>query len=168
MSPRPLVSIIIPTYNRAKFLPTAIQSALQQSYPNIEVIVIDDGSTDNTKMALEPFKDKIRYFATEHKGTAHARNVGMKAATGKYIAFLDSDDTYLPNKIEIQVSFIEEHPEVGMVYTEFSGSYENRYVDEFHLRTYHRIYEFEGWTYDDIFEKKGMFNCKLINKSIQY
>jgi len=168
MPPEPTVSIIIPTYNRARLLPNAIRSVLEQSYGHIEIVVIDDGSTDDTRKVLEPFKDRILYLTSDHKGTAHARNVGMKAATGKYIAFLDSDDTYLPYKIELQVSFMEDHPEVGIVYTEFSGSYENKFIDEYHLRTYHDSYDRKGWAYEDMFPVKGEFFLPAVNRSVQY
>jgi glycosyltransferase involved in cell wall biosynthesis len=168
MSPEPTVSIIIPTYNRARLLPNAIRSVLEQSYGHIEIVVIDDGSTDDTRKVLEPFAEKIRYLTSDHKGTAHARNVGMRAATGKYIAFLDSDDVYLPYKIELQVAFMEDHPEVDMVYTEFSGSYENSFVDEYHLRTYHDSYERKGWAYDDMFPVKGEFFVPVVKRSVEY
>lgn len=168
MSTEPIVSIIIPTYNRARLLPNAIRSLLSQSYANIEIIVIDDGSTDNTKEVLSQFKDKLRYLESGHKGTAHARNLGMKASTGEYIAFLDSDDRYLQYKIELQVTFMESHPEVDMVYTEFSGSYENWFIDEYHLRTYHDSYDRKGWTYDDLFQKKGKFHFSPLSKAIDY
>ena len=168
MSTEPTVSVIIPTYNRARLLPNAIRSLLGQSYANIEIIVIDDGSTDNTKEVLSQFEGKFRYLESGHKGTAHARNLGMKAATGKYIAFLDSDDTYLPYKIELQVTFMEDHPEVGMVYTEFSGSYDNKFIDEYHLRTYHDSYDRKGWAYEDMFPVKGEFFLPAVNRSVEY
>jgi glycosyltransferase involved in cell wall biosynthesis len=163
-----LVSVIIPTYNRAKFLPTAINSVLDQTYKNVEIIVVDDGSTDSTIEVLRPFKNKIHYLTSDHKGTAHARNLGMKTAQGKYIAFLDSDDTYLPFKLELQISFIEEHPEVGMVCTEFSGKYENGRIDKNHMRNYHSIWDRKGWVLSDVFDKKGVFSVKVYNGQITY
>jgi glycosyltransferase involved in cell wall biosynthesis len=162
----PSVSVIIPTYNRASFLPAAIESVLTQSFQNIEVIVVDDGSTDDTKTAVEQYKERIRYIHTDHGGPSHARNVGMKAATGKYIAFLDSDDTYQPYKLETQVSFMEDHPDVGMVYTEMSVLYENGHFDKFNFHNY--IYKVKGWHYDDIFSVKGVFVSNATGKPVTY
>ena len=168
MDTDPRVSIIIPTYNRARLLPKAIESALNQSYKNIEIIVIDDGSTDDTKLILAPYMHNIRYLTTDHRGAAHARNTGMRAATGKYIAFLDSDDTYRPYKLAIQVPFIEAHPEIGMVCTEFSGDYDNGYVEEYHMRNYHPIWIRKGWSYENVFSEKGEFSHASIDDSIPY
>ena len=168
MSLDPLVSIIIPTYNRAKLLPVAIQSVLDQTYKNVEIVVIDDGSTDDTSQVLASFKDKIVYLKSGHKGTAHARNIGMKAAKGDYLAFLDSDDFYISYKIELQVSFMEAHPEVGMVCSEFSGKYENGYLDKFHMRNYHNIWDRKGWVFSDVFEKQGEFLTKAYDRPITY
>jgi len=162
----PSVSVIIPTYNRASFLPGAIQSILNQSFKNIEIIIVDDGSTDDTKTAIEPFNERILYIPIEHGGQAHARNVGMKAAQGKYIAFLDSDDTYLPYKLETQVSFMEEHPEVGMVYSDISVSYENGSFDEFNLHNY--VYREKGWHYQDLFSVQGEFFSNTAGNNVQY
>ncbi|MEE9117738.1 MAG: glycosyltransferase family A protein, partial [Calditrichia bacterium] len=92
----------------------------------------------------------------------------MKAASGKYIAFCDSDDKYLPFKLELQVSFMEKNPEVGMVFTEFSGEYKGGRVDEWHMHNYHEVYDRKGWNYDDLYEMKGEFLCNGINKSTTY
>jgi len=164
----PLVSVIIPTYNRARMLPKAIDSVLNQFYKNVEIIVIDDGSTDDTKVVLAPYMNNILYVTTDHKGAAHARNTGMRAATGKYIAFLDSDDIYLPHKLAIQVPFIEAHPEIGMVCTEFSGDYDNGYVEEYHMRNYHTIWIQKGWRYEDVFSEKGEYSTDSIDDPIPY
>jgi len=164
----PRVSVIIPTYNRARLLPKAINSVLNQSYKNVEIIVIDDGSNDDTKLVIAPYVNKIRYLRTDHRGAAHARNTGMRTATGKYIAFLDSDDTYRPYKLAIQVPFIEVHPEIGMVCTEFSGDYDNGYVEEYHMRNYHPIWIEKGWRYEDVFTEKGKFTSDCTDDSIPY
>jgi glycosyltransferase involved in cell wall biosynthesis len=100
----PLVSVIIPTYNRASILNETIQSVLQQTYRELEVIIIDDGSTDNTRQIAEQFSDKrIFYLYKENRGLASARNEGIQKAKGEYIAFIDSDDKWLPAKIEKQL-----------------------------------------------------------------
>jgi glycosyltransferase involved in cell wall biosynthesis len=162
------VSVIIPTYNRARFISRAVESVLCQSYDKVEIIIIDDGSTDETKDILRQFKDKIRYLESGHEGTAHARNMGMRAATGRYLAFLDSDDVYLPYKIELQVEYMEEHPSIGMVCTEFSGQYENGNFDECLIKKYHPIWNERGWNYEDVFIEKGDFISRVLNKRIDY
>lgn len=93
MNSEPLVSIVIPSYNRGNMVANAIQSALDQTYPNKEIIVIDDGSTDHTEEVVKSFAD-VRYILQDHAGQAAARNNGWKHSNGKYIATLDSDDVW--------------------------------------------------------------------------
>jgi glycosyltransferase involved in cell wall biosynthesis len=100
----PLVSIIIPCYNSEFFLQEAIASALNQTYSNVEIIVIDDGSTDGSLKIIHSFGDKIRWETGENRGAPLARNRGIELAKGEYIKFLDADDVLLPNCIESQVS----------------------------------------------------------------
>jgi len=99
----PLVSVIIPTYNRAETVRRSIDSALDQTYRPLEVIVVDDGSSDNTREVLEGYGDRIRAIYQENGGPSVARNTGVSAARGEFIAFLDSDDTWKPSKTEAQV-----------------------------------------------------------------
>lgn len=116
----PIVSVVIPTYNRAKLIGKTLRSVLGQSYDNFEIIVVDDGSTDNTKDVVNKFKDeRIRYIRHEkNKGAPTARNTGIKAAKGEYIAFQDSDDEWLPQKLEKQMKAFENAPQkLGVVYT---------------------------------------------------
>lgn len=101
------ISVIIPTYNRAKVLPRAIHSALNQTSPPFEVIVVDDGSTDNTYEVLSRFGDDIICIQQENGGPAKARNRGIENSTGNWIAFLDSDDEWLPEKLEKQVDLLK-------------------------------------------------------------
>lgn len=100
---RPLVSVIIPTFNRAATISAAIESVFQQTYREIEVIVVDDGSTDETPEVLRRFEDRVRVFRQPNAGPSSARNRGIAAARGSLLAFLDSDDVWLPEKIEWQV-----------------------------------------------------------------
>lgn len=119
-SNNPEVSVIIPTYNRAHLIKRAIQSVLNQTYQNFEIIVVDDGSTDNTEEEVKNLNNqKIRYIRyNENKGAASAKNTGIKVARGDYIAFQDSDDEWLPNKLQRQVEVFKNSPlEVGVVYT---------------------------------------------------
>jgi glycosyltransferase involved in cell wall biosynthesis len=111
-----LVSIIIPTYNRADLVGEAIESALCQTYPAREVIVVDDGSTDGTPEVLARYGDAIRWVRTTNRGCAAARNTGVGLALGDYLAFVDSDDVAPPDKLATQVPVLEAHPEIGFVY----------------------------------------------------
>lgn len=113
MMSNPLVSVIIPTYNNAAFIVQAVRSVLSQSYPHVEIIVIDDGSTDDTAVSLQPLMSCIHYHYQENQGVSAARNTGISLANGRYIAFLDGDDQYLPDKLEKQVALLEAHPEAG-------------------------------------------------------
>lgn len=116
--PSPIVSIIIPTYNREELIGESIQSVLDQTFRDFELIVIDDGSTDGTNDIVRSFSDnRINYIHQKNSGRSSARNRALKIACGSYITFLDSDDLYLPDKLQTQVDFLNAHPEYGMVYT---------------------------------------------------
>ncbi len=159
-----MVSVIIPTYNRAHYLAEAIDSVLEQTYRNIEVIVVDDGSTDETREKLKAYKDKIKYIYVDNGGPAHARNVGMRMAKGKYIAFLDSDDSYYPYKIEIQAKLLDTHHDVAMVCSELSAINDNEVLDEFHLKKYHRsAYTGSEATYENIYSKSFSISSAGLN-----
>lgn len=116
----PTVSIIIPTYNRGHVLSRAIQSVLNQTYQDFELIIVDDGSTDHTEKLVKSFaSEKIRYIRhAANKGPSAARNTGIRSAKGNYIAFQDSDDEWMPDKLEKQIKAFEKAPpEVAIVYT---------------------------------------------------
>lgn len=115
---KPIISVIIPTYNNAAYLCEAIDSVLAQTYKDFEVIVIDDGSTDNTREMVKKYDGKIRYLFQENKGVSAARNIGIKMAIGDYIALLDDDDSWLTDKLLLQVFAIEANPEIAMVFTD--------------------------------------------------
>jgi len=114
-----LVSVIIPTYNRAGIIGDTIRSVLNQTYDQFEIIVVDDGSSDNTRQVLEKFNDqRIRYFWYANSGLpAVARNRGLALARGEFIAFVDSDDIWLPEKLAKQVKILKENPDIFLVYT---------------------------------------------------
>jgi glycosyltransferase involved in cell wall biosynthesis len=115
----PWVSVIIPTYNRAAYLAGAVQSVLDQTFQDLEIIVVDDGSTDETPAVMASFRRAVRYLRQDHSGLIGAlRNRGIQEATGTFIAFLDSDDLWLPDKLERQVAYAERHREFGMVYSD--------------------------------------------------
>ena len=114
--PEPLVSIIIPTYNGKQYLTQTIQSAFSQDYDNKEVIVVDDGSTENIKTLLTPYLHKITYIYQENKGPGAARNRGVLESSGEFIAFLDHDDIWARQKTSRQVNLLKKHPNCGLVY----------------------------------------------------
>ena len=117
---QPKVTVILPTHNRAHLVGEAIQSVVSQTYSNWELIVIDDGSTDKTREAVEAFAQRdrrIRYVFQRNRGVSSVRAKGVELAQGKYVTFLDDDDAFYPEKLEIQVEFLEQHPTVELVYS---------------------------------------------------
>ncbi len=113
-----VISVITPTYNRARFLPAAVASVLSQTFGDFELIIVDDGSEDNTPDVLKPFfaDRRVRYVYQENQGQSHARNLALKQATGDFIAFLDSDDVWAPDKLEKQLAVFRANPEVDIVH----------------------------------------------------
>ena len=118
----PLVTVVIPTYNRADYIAETIESVLSQTYRNIEVIVIDDGSTDGTAQVVAPFIPRVSYVQQENAERGASRNHGLRLARGKYVAFLDSDDVWLPTKVADDVAYLEARPDVGLIHTDASSS----------------------------------------------
>lgn len=113
----PKVSVIIPTYNQGKFITATIESVLNQTYRDFEIVVVIDGSTDDTKLRLEKFGNKIKIIEQERSERAVARNNGVKHSSGEYIAFVDSDDIWKPEKLEVQIPVLEEKKEIAVVYS---------------------------------------------------
>lgn len=112
---RPLVSVVIPTWNRAVYLETALASALSQTLRDREILVVDDGSTDDTPRVLERHAGAIRVVLQEHRGVAAARNRGIAEARGEWVAYLDSDDTWEPQALERLIAAAEAHPDAGLI-----------------------------------------------------
>jgi glycosyltransferase involved in cell wall biosynthesis len=141
------VSVIIPTYNRADYVLEAIESVLAQTYSDYEIIVVDDGSTDETAAVLRPLAEKgvIRCVYQPNQGESAARNHGIRLARGDYIAFLDSDDLFLPTKLEKQVAFLDAHPDVAFVHSCYS-----KFDDEGNDLGYRDTSKFAGDVYPQI------------------
>ena len=144
------ISVVIPAYNYGRFIGEAIKSVLEQTYPISEIIVIDDGSTDNTKQVVESFGERVRYFAQKNSGVCAARNAGIKNSSGDFVAFIDADDTWLPEKIEKQLAKFAEDRKIGLVHCG---------LREFDSQTNETIRLYldgeEGWVADELllFEK---------------
>lgn len=146
MELKKLVSVIIPTYNRAPYLARAIHSALAQEYSPIEIIVVDDGSTDDTSQVIASFRDQIISVRQNNRGVSSARNTGLKMARGEYIAFLDSDDFWAKEKLSEQVKALEEHPDCNVCYTWWIT------VDEHgHFKRFFRP-RAEGWIFQKLYD----------------
>jgi glycosyltransferase involved in cell wall biosynthesis len=117
----PRISVIIPAFNRAALLCEAAESALAQSYTNLEVLIVDDGSTDGTAAIVKARFEgdpRVRYLRQEHAGPGPARNLGLRHAGGELIAFLDSDDLWVPDKLALQVRQLDEHPEAALSFSD--------------------------------------------------
>ena len=152
-----IVSVILPTYNRANYIKDAIESVLNQTYRNIELIIIDDGSTDNTQAVIEPYlKDnRIRYIRRENSGAAAARNKGLALKTGKYVAFIDSDDIWEKDKLEIQLAVMNSIPDAAIVFSDFSAKRQDGLIEKSHIRTYFTVLDTYKLSYDDVFSHRN-------------
>lgn len=114
----PLVSVIIPAYNMVDFVAETIDSALSQTYPAVEVVVVNDGSTDATAEAIAPYLDRIHYVEQPNRGLAGARNAGIRASSGEYLALLDADDLWLPERLDRCIGHFAAHRHLAMVTTD--------------------------------------------------
>lgn len=165
---KPLISVIIPTYNRAYILSKAIESVLNQTFKDLELIVVDDGSVDETPYLVSKYP--LIYIKKPHKGVPHTRNIGILKAKGDFIAFLDSDDVFVPEKLEKQLKFFERHPDYKIVQTEEIWYKGNKRINP---KKIHK--KAEGWFFDraiklcvvsistvlikkEVFEEVGMFD----------
>ena len=141
----PFFSAVVPTYNRRRFIKTCLDSVLKQTFGDLEVIVVDDGSTDKTMDILAEYQGSgINYLYTEHSGVSHARNAGIRNSNGKYIAFLDSDDRWDERKLEITYKYIEDYPDINIFHTDEIWYRRGKILKqkEKHKRRSGHIYEF--------------------------
>jgi len=121
MNLSPVISVIIATYNRARFLPETVESILRQGFQEYELIIVDDGSSDDTRQIVEAYKPRVRYFYQNNRGPSAARNLGARHAQGAWISIQDSDDLCAPNHLETLYGYVEKHPDCGMVFA--NGAY---------------------------------------------
>lgn len=155
---KPLISVIIPTFNRAAVLLRAIDSVLKQQYKNFELIIIDDGSTDGTEILLKTFIENgvLKYFRQENSGVSSARNCGAKMAKGEWLSFLDSDDEWLPHKLQVQIDFLKTNPNFSIVYGQEIWIRNGKRVNP---RLIHQ--KFGGWIFD-----KCVLQCLIAPSSV--
>ena len=114
----PLVSVVIPAYNSGKFVAQAVESVLAQTYAPFEIIVVDDGSTDETKDVLGRFNGQINYIHQANSGPSAARNAGIRVARGAYICFLDADDLWTPDRLAVQMAFMQANHSIGLLFSD--------------------------------------------------
>ncbi len=140
---QPHVSVIIPTFNRKRFLIDAVRSVLDGTYGDIELIVVDDGSTDGTEKALGEFDGRIEYRYQPNRGVSSARNLGVSMSRGEFVAFLDSDDRWTKNKLEKQVAYLADHPTLRACHTD-----ETWFRNGVHLNQRKRHRKFAGFIFE--------------------
>jgi glycosyltransferase involved in cell wall biosynthesis len=162
----PKASVIIPAFNRGEYLSRAIDSVLHQTFPSAEIIVIDDGSTDDTPLILEGYGNRIISVRQNNEGVSRARNRGVELATGEYLVFLDADDMLLPNKLDDQAVFLDDRPALGYVHSGWhiiNG--QDTVVDT--IEPWHSMPELdlEGWLlWHPVFMGAAMFRRHWIEK----
>lgn len=162
MPGEPLVSIIIPTFNRKAFVADAIKSCLAQTYRNCEIIVIDDGSSDGTGQSLkERFEQRIRYIYQENQGPGIARNRGIAAANGQFIHFLDADDQLHVEKIALGLKAFREYPDVSVIYTHYQQVASDGVTPV-------ETGPFEGYTDDVYCELLRQTGCRILTSSSMF
>jgi glycosyltransferase involved in cell wall biosynthesis len=159
----PSISVIIPTYNRSITIGKTIESVLCQTYNDYEIIVIDDGSTDNTYESLKPYHHKIHYEYKENGGISSARNRGIGIATSEYIALVDSDDFWKPEKLERQMKCFRNHSEYGLVATRCITNVVDSHFKTIEMSKIRRSGK-SGWIYKDLFYKNFIRTSSVIIK----
>ncbi|MCK4852295.1 MAG: glycosyltransferase [Candidatus Omnitrophica bacterium] len=161
----PEVSVIIPTYNRAHVVGRAIESVLNQTYREFEIIVVDDGSTDNTKELIEDkYGKQVNYVRQPRKGAPAARNLGFRISRGKFVNFLDSDDYFLPENLEKKVRVLERNPAAGWVYSDsyYTDEERNFFRRSHSLRKMRKKIETRDDVFDIMFRRGGLTNTNTV------
>jgi len=173
MSTAPLISVVIPAYNCQNYIVSALDSIFEQSYTNIEVIIVNDGSTDNTLQVLNNYRNPVTIINQDNSGSAVARSLGMKKSSGKYIAFLDADDLWLADKLKEQVEFLENHKDYGLVFSNWvtwKPNDKGEFVStEISLNKSDIIVKkpYSGWIYSDLLMDCIVWtSCVLMRHSI--
>ena len=163
-----LVSIIMPTFNNSNFINESIQSVINQKFIFWELIIVDDGSTDNTSNIINNYlyDKRIKYFYQENNGPAVARNYGISKASGKYLAFLDSDDLWRPNKLQVQYNHLKKNPDHRLIHTNYSIFEDNKQTSE----PFHQTPWFSNWDENErllIFDTIGTLTVLTVTQLIK-
>lgn len=163
-----LVSVIIPAYNAAAYVAEAVDSVLAQDYPAVEVIVVNDGSKDDTLEVLKRYGERIRVIDQANAGPPRARNAGLAAVRGEFVAFLDADDVWLPTKLSAQVAHLQAHPDVGTVFTRWhvwppgaDGVFRVPVVSPVPVPGGPVVPEYSGWMYTRL-----LLECHLLTTTV--
>ena len=154
----PTVSVIIHTYNNEKFIGETIESVLNQTYKDYEIIVVDDGSVDGTRDALLPYIHGIRYHYKENGGIASAKNAGISLSHAEFVAFLDHDDLWVPDKLMLQMECFIENPQAGLVYTKYTSFKNGK-----ELRTKPEK-GYSGWIFKELLSKSFIQTSTVVVK----
>jgi glycosyltransferase involved in cell wall biosynthesis len=156
----PKVSVVIPTYNCAHYLEQAIESVMNQTYHDLEIIVLDDGSTDDTAQAVQKYGANINYIRQENRGLPSARNSAIKASSGEFIALLDADDWWEPAKLSEQVPILDEDPELCLVYSDLEVVYDDGSVIPSFLSS--RPIATSGYVFDQLLQSSFILPSTVI------
>lgn len=160
----PKVSVVIPTYNLSNMVEDTINSVLRQTESDLEVIVVDDGSTDNTRAVVEGIQDsRVKYFYKDNAGPSSAYNYGFSKAKGRYVAFLDHDDLWPENYLQVMVSHLENNSEFGAVYSPITV----HFPDGSKIKSYRMPRGKSGWITSDLFKRSFIWNsATVIRRSV--
>lgn len=153
------VSVVIPTFNNAAYIGQAVDSVLHQSYRDMEIIVVDDGSTDDTKAILSKFGKSITYIYQENKSAPVARNTGIEAANGEYVAFLDSDDIWERHNLGTKMTVFRENPDLGAVFSDFSIFFGDGRSNPAAMRSLYPIFTRQKARLSNIFDDGSLALC---------
>jgi glycosyltransferase involved in cell wall biosynthesis len=154
----PTVSVIIHTFNNEKFIAETVESVLMQTYNDYEIIVVDDGSVDGTRDALLPYMQEIRYHYKENGGIASAKNTGIRLSKADFIAFLDHDDLWIPDKLKLQMEYCNANPQAGLVYAKYTS-----FRDGKELRTKPEK-GYSGWIFKELLSKSFIQTSTVVVK----
>ena len=154
----PTISVIIHTYNNEKFIAETVESVLGQTYKDYEIIVVDDGSEDGTRDALMPYMQKIRYHYKENGGIASAKNAGINLSQSEFVAFLDHDDLWVPDKLQLQMEYFKGNPQAGLVYAKYTS-----FRDGKELRTKPEK-GYSGWIFKELLAKSFIQTSTVVVK----
>jgi glycosyltransferase involved in cell wall biosynthesis len=150
-----MISVVIPTYNNASYITEALDSVFSQSFQDYEVIVVDDGSTDNTRTVLDRYGSRVRYFFQKNQGLAVARNTGLGLASRDYVTYLDADDIWHEHNLSVKADILRAHPDLGGVFSEFLIFDSGGVRHERGTRHLFPFFERTGRRFSDVFEEQS-------------